>query len=297
MTRQELIQQIKEKQSFLCVGLDTDVSKMPQSLIEQMKKEYGESEWLFPAIWEFNARIIDATAPYCVAYKPNLAFYEAYGIDGMMAFEGTIEYLKENYPNHFIIADAKRGDIGNTSKMYAKTFFEGYDVDALTVAPYMGEDSVTPFLGYDGKWVILLALTSNKGSQDFQLTALHTPIIGRWGSGNFKGERLFERVLTTSQQWGNEDNMMYVVGATQGQLFERIRDLVPHHFLLVPGVGAQGGSLQEVCKYGMTKDCGLLVNSSRGIIYASNGEDFAEVAGQKAKELQQEMAIELAKIN
>ena len=295
MTRQELIQQIKQKQSFLCVGLDTDINKMPPSLINQMKEEYGESEWLFPAIWEFNARIIDATAPYCVAYKPNLAFYEAYGIDGMMAFEGTVEYLRENYPDHFVIADAKRGDIGNTSQMYAKTFFEGYDVDALTVAPYMGEDSVTPFLGYEGKWVILLALTSNKGSQDFQLTPLHTPLIGRWGPGNFKGERLFERVLTTSQQWGNEDNMMYVVGATQGQLFERIRDLVPHHFLLVPGVGAQGGSLQEVCKYGMNSDCGLLVNSSRGIIYASNGEDFAEVAGQKAQELQQQMAEELAK--
>ena len=284
MNRQELIAQIMEKQSFLCVGLDTDVNKMPASLIEEMKEKYGEEEWLFPAIWEFNARIIDATAPYCVAYKPNLAFYEAYGIDGMMAFEGTIEYLKENYPNHFIIADAKRGDIGNTSKMYAKTFFDGYDVDALTVAPYMGEDSVTPFLGYDGKWVILLALTSNKGSHDFQLTE------------DAQGERLFEKVLKQSQQWGNKDNMMYVVGATQGQMFEDIRKILPDHFLLVPGVGAQGGSLQEVCKYGMTKDCGLLVNSSRGIIYASNGEDFAEVAGEKAKELQQEMAAELAKL-
>ena len=284
MNRQELIAQIKEKQSFLCVGLDTDVSKMPPSLINEMKEKYGEEEWLFPAIWEFNARIIDATAPYCVAYKPNLAFYEAYGIDGMMAFEGTIEYLKENYPNHFIIADAKRGDIGNTSKMYAKTFFEGYDVDSLTVAPYMGEDSVTPFLGYDGKWVILLALTSNKGSHDFQLTE------------DAQGKRLFEKVLKQSQQWGNKDNMMYVVGATQGHMFEDIRKIVPDHFLLVPGVGAQGGSLQEVCKYGMTKDCGLLVNSSRGIIYASNGEDFAEVAGEKAKELQQEMAAELAKM-
>ena len=284
MNRQELIAQIMEKQSFLCVGLDTDVNKMPASLIEEMKEKYGEEEWLFPAIWEFNARIIDATAPYCVVYKPNLAFYEAYGIDGMMAFEGTIEYLKENYPNHFIIADAKRGDIGNTSKMYAKTFFDGYDVDALTVAPYMGEDSVKPFLGYDGKWVILLALTSNKGSHDFQLTE------------DTQGERLFEKVLKQSQQWGNKDNMMYVVGATQGQMFEDIRKIVPDHFLLVPGVGAQGGSLQEVCKYGMTKDCGLLVNSSRGIIYASNGEDFAEVAGEKAKELQQEMAAELAKL-
>ena len=281
MTRQELIQQIREKQSFLCVGLDTDVDKMPPSLIEAMKKEYGQEEWLFPAIWEFNARIIDATAPYCVAYKPNLAFYEAYGIDGMMAFEGTIEYLKENYPDHFIIADAKRGDIGNTSKMYAKTFFEGYDVDALTVAPYMGEDSVTPFLGYDGKWVVLLALTSNKGSHDFQLTA------------DAEGRRLFEKVLATSQQWGTADNMMYVVGATQGSMFADIRRVAPEHFLLVPGVGAQGGSLDEVCRYGMTKDCGLLVNSSRGIIYASNGEDFAEVAGQKAQELQLQMAAKL----
>ena len=179
--------------------------------------------------------------------------------------------------------------------MYAKTFFEQYDIDALTVAPYMGEDSVTPFLGYDGKWVILLALTSNKGSQDFQLTPLHTPLVGRWGPGVFKGERLFEKVLETSQQWGTEENMMYVVGATQGQMFERIRDLVPNHFLLVPGVGAQGGSLEEVCRYGMNKDCGLLVNSSRGIIYASNGEDFAEVAAQKAQELQQQMATELKK--
>jgi orotidine-5'-phosphate decarboxylase len=219
-----------------------------------------------------------------VAYKPNLAFYEAYGIDGMMAFEGTIEYLKENYPDHFIIADAKRGDIGNTSKIYAKTFFEGYDVDALTVAPYMGEDSVTPFLGYDGKWVVLLALTSNKGSHDFQLTA------------DTEGRRLFEKVLTASQLWGTADNMMYVVGATQGRMFADIRKVAPEHFLLVPGVGAQGGSLEEVCRYGMNSDCGLLVNSSRGIIYASNADDFAEVAAQKAQELQQQMAAELQKI-
>ena len=219
-----------------------------------------------------------------MAYKPNLAFYETYGVDGLMAFEATIDYLKEEYPDHFIIADAKRGDIGNTSKMYAKTFFETYDVDALTVAPYMGEDSVTPFLGYEDKWVILLALTSNKGSHDFQLTE------------DQQGERLFEKVLRTSLNWGTDENMMYVVGATQGQMFEDIRKLAPNHFLLVPGVGAQGGSLQEVCKYGITKDCGLLVNSSRGIIYASNGEDFAEVAAQKAKELQLEMSIELGKI-
>ena len=212
-----------------------------------------------------------------------LAFYEAYGVDGILAFEATIDYLKEEYPNHFIIADAKRGDIGNTSKMYAKTFFEEYDVDALTVAPYMGEDSVTPFLDYDDKWVILLALTSNKGSHDFQLTE------------DANGERLFEKVLKTSQQWGNDENMMYVVGATQGRMFEDIRKVVPNHFLLVPGVGAQGGSLQEVCQYGMTKDCGLLVNSSRGIIYASNGEDFAEAAADAASKLQQEMAEELKK--
>ena len=282
MTRQELINQIKEKQSFLCVGLDTDLDKIPQCIIEEAKKHDGE-EYLFRALCEFNALIIDATAPYCVAYKPNLAFYEAYGVEGLMAFEATIDYLKEEYPNHFIIADAKRGDIGNTSKMYAKTFFEQYDVDALTVAPYMGEDSVTPFLGYDDKWVILLALTSNKGSHDFQLTE------------DAKGERLFEKVLKTSQQWGNKDNMMYVVGATQGKMFEDIRKVAPEHFLLVPGVGAQGGSLQEVCQYGMTADCGLLVNSSRGIIYASKGEDFAKAAAEAAKKLQQEMAVELNK--
>ena len=284
MTRQELISQIREKQSFLCVGLDTDITKIPQCIIDEAKAHDGE-DYIFRALYEFNTLIIDATAPYCVAYKPNLAFYEAYGVDGILAFEATIDYLKEEYPNHFIIADAKRGDIGNTSKMYAKTFFEQYDVDALTVAPYMGEDSVTPFLGYDGKWVILLALTSNKGSMDFQMTE------------DTHDERLFEKVLKVSQQWGTPENMMYVVGATQGRMFEDIRKIAPNHFLLVPGVGAQGGSLQEVCKYGMTKDCGLLVNSSRGIIYASNGEDFAEVAAEKAKELQQQMAEELKHIN
>lgn len=270
MTRKELIQQIREKQSFLCVGLDTDLKKIPQHLL-------AEDD----AIFAFNKAIIDATAPYCVSYKPNLAFYEAFGVKGLMAFERTIKYLKANYPNHFIIADAKRGDIGNTSTMYARTFFEEYDVDSLTVAPYMGEDSVTPFLGYEGKWVILLALTSNKGSHDFQLTK--SP----------DGERLFEKVLRRSQQWATDEQMMYVVGATQGEMFEDIRRLAPTHFLLVPGVGAQGGSLQEVCKYGMTKDCGLLVNSSRGIIYASQGEDFAEAAAEKARELQQQMAQEL----
>lgn len=283
MNRQELIQQIRQKQSFLCVGLDTDITKIPQQLVAEKKEEFGETAWLCPAIREFNARIVDATAPYCVAFKPNMAFYEAYGIDGLMAFESTVDYLKKSYPHHLIIADAKRGDIGNTSKMYAKTFFEEYDVDALTVAPYMGEDSVTPFLGYDGKWVVLLALTSNKGSLDFQLTA------------DTNGERLFEKVLKQSQQWGTEENMMYVVGATRGHMFEDIRRLAPRHFLLVPGVGAQGGSLQEVCQYGMNADCGLLVNSSRAIIYASSDKNFDEVAAAKARELQQQMAVELDK--
>lgn len=270
MNRQQLIEQIKLKKSFLCIGLDTDIKKIPQHLLNDDDP-----------IFTFNKAIIDATAPYCVSYKPNLAFYEAFGVKGMISFEKTVNYLKENYPNHFIIADAKRGDIGNTSAMYARTFFGEYDIDALTVAPYMGEDSVTPFLTYENKWVVLLALTSNKGSHDFQLTE------------DANGERLFEKVLRISQQWGTYENMMYVVGATQGEMFKDIRRVAPRHFLLVPGVGAQGGSLQEVCKYGMTEDCGLLVNSSRGIIYASNGEDFAEVAAQKAKELQKEMEAEL----
>lgn len=286
MTRQQLIQQIFEKKSFLCVGLDPDLKKIPPHILESVRQEIDGDEENNSAealaICVFNKFIIDATAPYCVAYKPNLAFYEALGSDGIVTYENTVEYIRQNYPNHFIIADAKRGDIGNTSTMYARTFFEGkYEVDALTVAPYMGEDSVTPFVQYEGKWVILLALTSNKGSHDFQLMT------------DTKGERLFEKVLRTSQQWGNKENMMYVVGATQGQMFEDIRKVVPDHFLLVPGVGAQGGSLQEVCKYGMTKDCGLLVNSSRGIIYASNGEDFAEAAASAAQKLQAEMEKEL----
>ena len=270
MNRQQLIHQIFTKKTFLCVGLDTDISKIP----EHLKNETDP-------IFAFNKAIIDATAPYCVAYKPNLAFYESYGLKGMMAFEKTIQYLKDHYPTHFIIADAKRGDIGNTSKMYARTFFEEYDLDSVTVAPYMGEDSVKPFLEYEGKWVILLALTSNKGSHDFQLTE------------DKSGERLFEKVLKKSQEWGTPENLMYVVGATQGRMFEDIRRIAPEHFLLVPGVGAQGGSLQEVCKYGMTKDCGLLVNSSRGIIYAGKGTDFAEAAARKAREMQEEMAVEL----
>ena len=296
MTREELILQIREKQSFLCVGLDPDIKKIPKCVIDDCKAELDDDEEYDDtlSIMAFNQAIIDATAPYCVAYKPNLAFYESLGSMGVAAYEETVAYLRENYPNHFIIADAKRGDIGNTSKMYARSFFEGdTQVDALTVAPYMGEDSVKPFLEYKGKWVILLALTSNKGSEDFQLTPLHTPLVGRWGPGDFKGERLFEKVLKTSKQWGTEENMMFVVGATQGRMFEVIRDIVPHHFLLVPGVGAQGGSLEEVCKYGMNEDCGLLVNSSRGIIYASSGEDFAEVAAMKAKELQEQMAEQL----
>ena len=271
MNRQELITQIFQKKSFLCVGLDTDVEKIPAHL--QASDD---------PIFEFNKAIIDVTAPFCVAYKPNLAFYECYGLKGLQAFERTIDYLKVHYPKHFVIADAKRGDIGNTSTRYAKTFFETYAVDALTVAPYMGEDSVKPFLGYPEKWVIVLALTSNPGSKDFQFASLTT------------GQRLFEKVLETSRSWGSDEHMMYVVGATQGKLFEDIRRVVPHHFLLVPGVGAQGGSLQEVCKYGMTKDCGLLVNSSRGILYAGTGQDFAEAAAAAAQKLQQEMAQALA---
>lgn len=273
MERKQLIEQIFSKKSFLCVGLDTDLNKVPKFLLNEEDP-----------IFSFNKAIIDATAPYCVAYKPNLAFYECYGLKGMEAFEKTITYLKEKYPNHFIIADAKRGDIGNTSKMYAQTFFKEYNVDALTIAPYMGEDSVKPFLEYEGKWVILLALTSNKGSHDFQLFE------------DKDGVRLFERVLSKAQEWDTTENLMFVVGATQGSLFADIRKLAPDSFLLVPGVGAQGGSLQEVCKYGMNKDCGLLVNSSRGIIYASSEANFAEIAGEKAKELQQEMEKELDKL-
>ncbi len=256
MTRQELIHQIFTKKTFLCVGLDTDIKKIPEHLLQEEDP-----------IFAFNQAIIDATAPYCVAYKPNLAFYESMGVKGWISFEKTISYLNENYPDHFIIADAKRGDIGNTSAMYARTFFEEINLDALTVAPYMGEDSVTPFLQYPGKWVILLALTSNKGSHDFQLTT------------DQNGERLFEKVLKKSQEWGNADNMM-----------EDIRKVAPDHFLLVPGIGAQGGSLEEVCKYGMTKDCGLIVNSSRAIIYADKTERFAEVAAEEAKKVAAQMA-------
>lgn len=270
MTRKELIASIQRKRSFLCVGLDTDLKKVPAHLLQEEDP-----------VFAFNKAIIDATAPYCVAYKPNLAFYESMGVKGWIAFEKTVAYLRENYPDQFIIADAKRGDIGNTSAMYARTFFEEMDLDAVTVAPYMGEDSVTPFLGYEGKWVILLALTSNKGSHDFQLTE------------DAQGEKLFEKVLRKSQEWAGNDQMMYVVGATQGKAFEDIRGIAPNHFLLVPGIGAQGGSLEEVCKYGMTSECGLIVNSSRAIIYADATERFAQVAGEKAREVQAQMAQEL----
>ena len=271
MNKQQLVEQIRTKRSFLCVGLDTDLKKVPQCILSEEDP-----------IFAFNKAIIDATAPYCIAYKPNLAFYECFGVKGWVAFEKTINYLRKNYPEQFIIADAKRGDIGNTSAMYARAFFEDLDVDALTVAPYMGEDSVTPFLNYKDKWVVLLALTSNKGSHDFQLTT------------DENGKRLFEEVLDKSQKWANDEQMMYVVGATQGKLFADIRKHVPNHFLLVPGVGAQGGSLEEVCKYGMTKECGLIVNSSRGIIYADNTPNFAEAAGKAARTLQQEMALLLS---
>lgn len=266
MTRQQLTEIIRSRRSFLCVGLDTDIKKIPEHLL-------GEAEPMFA----FNKAIIDATAPYCVAYKPNIAFYECQGIAGWDSLRKTIEYLHENYPDHFIIADAKRGDIGNTSKMYASAFFEDLDCDSVTVAPYMGEDSVTPFLGYEGKWVILLALTSNPGSHDFQFI------------NSTDGTPLWQSVIKKSQNWAGPDSMMYVVGATQGRMFEEIRKVAPEHFLLVPGVGAQGGSLDEVCRYGLTKDCGLLVNSSRGIIYASKGMDFAEAAAAKARELRDQM--------
>src|SRR5574344_2773602 len=273
MNKQQLFENIKKKQSFLCVGLDTDLKKMPEHLLNDEDP-----------IFAFNKAIIDATAPYCVAYKPNLAFYESFGLKGWAAFEKTIKYIKSNYPDQFIVADAKRGDIGNTSAMYARSFFDELDIDSVTVAPYMGEDSVSPFLTYEGKWVILLALTSNKGSHDFQLTT------------DENGERLFEKVLRKSQQWGNDENMMYVVGATQGRMFEDIRKIAPNHFLLVPGVGAQGGSLEEVCKYGMNSTCGLIVNSSRAIIYAGHDENFAKVAEEEALKVQQQMEKELRNI-
>ncbi len=272
MTRLELVAHIREKRSFLCVGLDTDIKKIPAHLLREEDP-----------VFAFNKAIIDATAPYCVAYKPNLAFYESMGVEGWLAFERTVRFIRDNYPDHFIIADAKRGDIGNTSAMYARTFFEEAGVDAVTVAPYMGEDSVTPFLGYEGKWVILLALTSNKGSGDFQFTE------------DAQGEKLFQKVLRKSQDWAGNDQMMYVVGATRGLAFKEVRAIVPRHFLLVPGIGAQGGSLEEVCRYGMTSECGLIVNSSRAIIYADHTEAFARVAGERAHEVQLQMAEQMDK--
>ena len=273
MTKQELFENIQRKKSFLCVGLDTDVNKIPEHLFDDTED----------AIFEFNKAIIDATADLCVAYKPNLAFYESLGLEGWEVLERTVDYICENYPDQFIIADAKRGDIGNTSAMYARTFFGNMEFDSVTVAPYMGEDSVTPFLTYEGKWVTLLALTSNKGAYDFQFM-----------KDEETGERLFEKVLKTSLKWGTDENMMYVVGATKAEMLSDIRNIIPDHFLLVPGVGAQGGSLQEVAKYGMNKTCGLLVNSSRQIIYASSEKDYAQAARTEAEKVQKEMEELLA---
>ncbi len=271
MNRSQLIENIRRKGSFLCVGLDTDIKKIPAHLLNEEDP-----------IFAFNKAIIDATAQYCVAYKPNTAFYESLGVDGWKSLDRTVNYIRENYPDQLVIADAKRGDIGNTSSLYARAFFENMNVDALTVAPYMGFDSVKPFMDYEGKWVILLALTSNPGSRDFQFLT------------DMTGTRLFEHVLETARQWGNEDKLMFVVGATQGGMFSEVRRVAPNNFLLVPGVGAQGGSLEEVAKWGMTLDCGLIVNSSRGIIYASNGEDFAEAAASEARKLRDHMTILLS---
>ena len=272
MTRDELFENIKRKKSFLCVGLDTDVRKIPQFLLEEDDP-----------IFAFNKRIIDATAHLCVAYKPNLAFYESMGSFGLQAFEKTVEYIQTNYPDLFIIADAKRGDIGNTSDMYARSFFEHLKVDALTVAPYMGSDSVLPFLKYPGRWVILLALTSNEGASDFQLSQVDGE------------EALFERVLRKSKDWGSSDQLMYVVGATKADMLERVRAIVPDAFLLVPGVGSQNGSLEDVARFGLNSQCGLLVNASRSIIYADSTEAFANAAGAEAEQLRRQMADILIK--
>lgn len=269
MNKSELVAQIKKKQSFLCVGLDADINKIPKHLLSEEDP-----------IFAFNKAIIDATAEYTVAYKPNLAFYESLGAKGWESLAKTMDYIPNDI---FTIADAKRGDIGNTSAMYARTFFESYSFDSVTVAPYMGSDSVTPFIGYKGKWVILLALTSNQGAFDFQFSELAS------------GEKLFEKVLSTSKQWGDDQNMMYVVGATKADMLSEIRSIIPNHFLLVPGVGAQGGSLEDVAKNGMNSDCGLLVNSSRGVIYASNDENFAQAAAEEAKKMQLEMKHLLSK--
>lgn len=277
MTRKELIDLIREKRSFLCVGLDTDLKKIPEHLLSEPDP-----------VFAFNKAIIDATIDYAVAYKPNLAFYESMGINGLMSLKKTMEYLHQHKSKAFTIADAKRGDIGNTSQQYAKAFLDAegdFNFDSLTIAPYMGEDSVVPFTAYDGKWVILLALTSNKGAFDFQFM-----------EDKVTGKKLFETVLETSKKWGNAENMMYVIGATKADMLTEVRAVVPDSFLLVPGVGAQGGSLQEVCKYGITSECGLLVNSSRGIIYASKEKDFAECAKAEALKLQKQMEEELVKV-
>ena len=267
MNKQQLIDNISRKKSFLCVGLDTDVDKIPEHLFDVTDDP----------IFEFNKQIIDATSDLCVAYKPNLAFYESIGLEGWDVLERTVDYIRTNYPDQFIIADAKRGDIGNTSAMYARTFFGNMDFDAVTIAPYMGEDSVAPFLTYENKWAIVLALTSNKGASDFQYI-------------EEDGEKLFEKVLKTSKKWGTDENMMFVVGATKAEMLADIRKIIPTHFLLVPGIGAQGGSLQEVAKYGLTDEYGLLINSSRQIIYASSETDFAEKAREEALKVQQEMS-------
>ena len=266
MTTQELVNQIRKKKSFLCVGLDVDLNKIPKHLLN-----------LDDPIFEFNKAIIDATHEYCVAYKPNTAFYEAYGLEGWKSLERTIQYLNANYPELFTIADAKRGDIGNTSTMYAKAFLENLNFDSITVAPYMGKDSVEPFLAFTDKHTILLALTSNQGAFDFQTQVL-------------SNEELYKKVISTSKNWENSENLMYVVGATKAEFLADIRKIIPNSFLLIPGVGAQGGSLEAVCKYGMADNIGMLINSSRGIIYASQGEDFAEIAGSKAREIQKQMA-------
>jgi orotidine-5'-phosphate decarboxylase len=274
MTQQQLFEQIKKKKSFLCIGLDTDITKIPAHLLKEEDP-----------VFEFNKRIIDATKAHCVSYKPNTAFYETQGAKGWISLEKTINYLNQTCPEIFTIADAKRGDIGNTSSMYAKAFLETLNFDSVTVAPYMGEDSVTPFLGYKDKWVILLALTSNKGALDFQTARLAN------AEKELREVRLFEKILLTSKKWGNSENMMYVVGATQAEMLTQIRKLVPDHFLLIPGVGAQGGSLENVAAYGMNKNCGLLVNSSRGVIYAGTNEDFADKARAEAILLQKEMEL------
>lgn len=273
MKRNELVDNIFAKGSFLCVGLDTDIKKIPVHITGSPCER----------VIAFNKAIIDATAPYCVAYKPNLAFYEALGAEGLTALAATVDYIRAKYPDQFIIADAKRGDIGNTAALYARTFFETFDFDAVTLAPYMGEDSVKPFLAYEDKWSIILALTSNASSSDFEVVM------------DSKGVPMYERVLRRSRHWGSPVNTMYVVGATKAEALDDIRKVVPRHFLLVPGVGAQGGSLEEVAKHGMIDECGLLVNSSRGIIYASSGEDFAEAAGAAAKVLAEQMAELLPK--